>query len=81
MNASLFQDRNGNTNNGNKYKNGYHPVLNLHNVTEEDAGEYVCSVENTVGKNFGDLVKIDVVCKKYFKNKLHPFVINLQQNL
>lgn len=81
MNVSVFQDHKENVNNDNKYKNSYHPVLNLYNVTEEDAGEYVCSVENTVGKTFGDPVEIDVVCKNQFKNnKPHSFVINILQN-
>ncbi|XP_026329111.1 uncharacterized protein LOC113237068 [Hyposmocoma kahamanoa] len=58
-------DHEENVNNNNKNKNGYHPVLNLYNVTEEDAGEYVCSVENVVGKTFGDPVTIDVVYRPY----------------
>lgn len=81
-NVSVFQDGMENINNDNKYKTGYHTVLHLSNVTEEDAGEYVCSVENTVGITFGDPVKIDVVCKNYFRNiKSHPFDINLLQKL
>lgn len=63
ININVFQDRKENVNNDIEYKNSYHPVLNLYNVTEEDAGEYVCSVENTVGKTFGEQVIIDVVCK------------------
>lgn len=77
----MFQDHKENVNNNDKNKNGYQPVLNLYNVTEEDAGEYVCSVENVVGKTFGDPVTIDVVCKHYFYNKPHSIDINLLQKL
>lgn len=66
LKGSVFQDLN--ENDDNKYKNDHHPVLNLYNVTEEDAGDYVCSVENTVGITFSASVKINVVCKNYFKN-------------
>lgn len=74
LKGSVFQDLK--ENDDNKYKNSHHPVLNLYNVTEEDAGEYVCSVENTVGITFSASVKINVVCKNYFKNnEPHPFDI------
>jgi hypothetical protein len=41
------------------------PSLSFNPIRASDAGEYYCSAENEVGKGQSNMVKLNVICKKF----------------
>lgn len=63
-------------NEDNENNNKIQPILELKNVKESDAGEYVCAATNDEGSTYSDPLVIDITCEFTFSFIHMSFISN-----